>query len=105
MNRYTRKNAEHAFERLVKLMGTPTGPIWSTVNGKNVAKVGALQLDYNPIYGGCIVEQICNEGGAVVHPFGELRLSPFEFCQAVRMVEGAMRLRAVTREAGEGNAK
>lgn len=92
MERYTRKHAENAFARLVNILGTPKGPIWSTVNGRNVAKVGALQLDYNPIYGGCIVEQICNEGGAVTHPLGELRLSPFEFCQAVRMVEGAVRL-------------
>lgn len=73
--RYTIKDAEEYFERLVR------------AKGKRIAKsyndVGAWRLDYNPTYGGVVIEEIINEQGGVDMPLGYSRQSPREFCEFV----------------------
>jgi len=55
--------------------------------GKHVARryddVGGWRLDYNPVYGGIVIEEIVNEGGGVSHPFGDRRLAPGEFLRTI----------------------
>jgi len=75
MMRTTRKDAERAFERLVRTLG---GRI-----ARNYNDIGAFQFDYNSTYGGCRVELIINSGGGVRCPFGMERLTPAAFVQAV----------------------
>lgn len=69
-------------KRLADSMGKRFGKCWKRKNGRNVAKVGCWELDYNSIYGGAIITEIHNESGGITHPFGEGRLKPFEFCRA-----------------------
>jgi len=53
MDRYSRKDAEMAFDRLVKAIG---GRVATSYND-----VGAYRLDYAGCYGGFNVERIINE--------------------------------------------
>jgi len=90
-DRYTRKDALAAFERLAcQLQGVETAlaPVWTRDGNSNIARVGALVLDYNPTYGGAVIGQITNEGGGERH-LGR-RQSPSEFCAAIRLVEDLM---------------
>ena len=73
--RYTKKDAENALERLVTSIGGHMA--------KDSKDVGGYQLDYNTYYGGCVVHQIINEAGGVTLPFGMHRVKPYDFCQAV----------------------
>lgn len=93
MDIYTKKDAERCFERLAKVMGKQAGNCWERKNNKNIAKIGCWDLDYNPTYGGCIIEEMVTEGGGVTHPFGEGRLKPFEFCRATNMIEKAIEIK------------
>ena len=70
MARISRKQVEARFELAMKLLGLPTGECWTRVDGKNVANVGVLFLDYAPGYGGYEIRKIANEGGAESSPFG-----------------------------------
>jgi hypothetical protein len=81
MDRYTRKDAEAAFERLCNLTGHHAGP-WN--------EVGAWQLDANPTYGGYMVVEISNEHGGQSTPFGPMRRSARDFCDAVRFAEDTL---------------
>jgi len=83
--RYTRKDAERCFKRLVEDIGGR--------HAKSYSDVGGLRLDYNPIYGGVNIEEISNKAGGITQPFGSRRMKPAEFCSAVRMVEDAVRYR------------
>lgn len=86
MDRYTRKDAEIALKRLGTVMGKQVGNCWfKNREGKWISNVGCWNLDYNPIYGGCVVTEIYNEGGAITHPFGSMRRSPREFYDAIWM--------------------
>lgn len=91
-DRYTRRDAERAFERLCETMGREIGPKWSRVNGKNVAKVGTWHLDYNAVYGGCKVAEIANVAGGESEPFGSLRQSPRDFVHSVNMAIRAVEM-------------
>lgn len=82
MDRYTRKDAEKAFERLVKAIG---GRI--AVDYKDV---GAYRLDWNATYGGGNIEMIANDKGGVSQPFGMMRRNAREFCDAVRFATDAL---------------
>ena len=84
MERYTRKDAEAAFNRLVEAIG---GRIAERYND-----VGAYRLDWNRVYGGGNIEQIINDGGGVRQPFGHLRRNAKEFCGAVNLALHALRL-------------
>lgn len=72
MERYTKSDAAAAFNRLVEAIG---GRVAEKYND-----VGAYRLDHNGVYGGYVIEQICNDGGGVSRPFGDYRHPSREFC-------------------------
>jgi len=55
--------------------------------GKSVSDdpyaVGAWRINHNPIYGGAVIEEVVDESGSVIRPFGE-RSPPREFVEKVR---------------------
>ena len=62
MERITRRNLEAQIDSINKALGH-TGPLWQTIDGRNVATVGMLALD--GAYGGWHVERMSNTGGGV----------------------------------------
>jgi hypothetical protein len=95
--RYTRKDIQNCGRRLAQAVGHEFGDEKSgcyekTAEGRFKSKEGCLRVDYNPTYGGSIIEQIVGEAGGVTHPFGEGRLKGYEFCRATRYGEGAVEL-------------
>ena len=92
MTRYTRKDAERCAIRLAETLGKKIGKCWIKKNGKNVAIIGCWDLDYNPTYGGAVIEEIINVGGGVTHPFGSRRMKADSFCQATRMAQDAVNI-------------
>lgn len=76
MDRYTRKDAEAAFDRLCEATGHRKATAYNDV--------GAWALDYVACYGGYVVESPVNDGGGIIHPLGERRRTAREFCDAVR---------------------
>jgi len=87
--RYTRKDAEDAFQQFAEVLGKSTEPYTA---GKREANIGAWRLDYNATYGGCRIEEITNEGGGTRNPFVSQRLTPREFCMAISAAFAALRL-------------
>jgi hypothetical protein len=108
-DRYTRKDAEAAFARLASALGktwsdqhgklwkgnyweaVEDGTLWSREGTANRARVGAWALDHNGVYGGFVIHEMFNEGGGVSEPFGGVRRSAREFCDAVYFAENALR--------------
>lgn len=90
--RYTRKDAERCFENLANAMNKEAGDCWEKADDKWKAKIGCWQLDYNPIYGGCVVREIFNEAGAVTEPLGTRRFPPREFCDIASMIIRAIEI-------------
>ncbi len=113
-DRYTVKDAEAAMRTLAAEQGRPyywekgpqgrgvyegspyndarlVGQLWTRVGNDNRAYVGAWTLDYNPIYGGCVVHEMFNDGGGVTQPMGSMRRTPREFCEAVHFAFDAIR--------------
>ena len=82
MDRYTRKDAEAAFDRLCQATGHRRATAWDDH--------GAWTLDYAACYGGFVVEEILSDSGGVTQPFGSRRHSAREFCQMVRFAIDAM---------------
>lgn len=80
--RYTRKDATAAFNRLIETIG---GRIATDYND-----VGAYRLDWNATYGGGIIERISNPQGGVSQPFGHMRMNAREFYFAVHLAINAM---------------
>lgn len=95
-DRYTKKDAERCAKDLARTLKKPFGNCWAKKKGRNVAKIGCWDVDYNPIYGGAVIEEIHNEAGGISHPFGSRRMKPSEFCQATNMA-----VRAVEIDRGE----
>jgi len=90
-DRYTKKDAMRCAKSFASVIGKKqVGDCWKVVNGKNVAKIGCWEVDYNPIYGGAIITEIHNAGGGITHPLGEGRLRPFEFCRSLQIAERAI---------------
>lgn len=96
-DRYTRKDAQIAFERLCEELGKPSGhyrklaagETSNMANGQTFSTIpGGWALDYNPTYGGCVIEELSPTPGEtwISHPFGSTRRSPREFCQFVNDV-------------------
>jgi len=81
-DRYTRKDAERALQRLAAATGNRPATSWNDVGG--------WSLDYNPIYGGCVVVEIASEGGGQSHPLGDQRRTPRAFCDAVHFALRAL---------------
>lgn len=80
--KYTKKDAVRCAERLAEILGKEFGNCWIKEDGKLKAKIGCWNVDYAPMYGGCTIEEIANEGGAVTQPMGMGRLKPEAFCRA-----------------------
>lgn len=76
--RTTKNQIESAFALFCKVAGFRKATTFNDV--------GALELDYNPVYGGYVIDRIENDGGAVSCPFTEYRLPAFAFLQALRMM-------------------
>ena len=81
--RVTRKHADEALRRYCELTGQPYG------HYKRVAVYGVdraistipngLAIDYNPTYGGCIIERMADNGGTwVSQPYSRERKTPRE---------------------------
>jgi hypothetical protein len=107
--RYTRKDAEEAGRRLAEAAGhryghsevvrelpehvtnpTPGGggeeaAPYATERksgGWFVTIPGGWAVDYNPTYGGCVIEEIAPNGRTwISQPFGATRRSPRQFCE------------------------
>ena len=73
--RYTRKDAEKAFDRLMRATKKD--------RARSYKDVGCYELDYNATYGGCVIHKIENERGGGSLPFGLHKMTPYEFCTAV----------------------
>ena len=93
-DRYTRKDAEAAFERLCFALDKPRGE-WT----KDAARPHALTsneggwtLDYNRTYGGYVIHEYVNDRGGVREPFGSQRRSARDFCDAVRFALDALHI-------------
>jgi len=74
--KYTIKDARLATGNLMVALGKQ----WAGGH----SDVGGWILDYNTIYGGCVIEEIVNVGGGVRRPLISNRLPPREFCEAIR---------------------
>ena len=90
-DRYTRKDAEAALQRLTKALDKPLGHYRPCAQGESnmganhtfTTIPGGWALDYNPVYGGCVIEELADVPGEtwIRHPMGERRMSPREFVQ------------------------
>ncbi len=60
--RVSRKRLEFLVEQVVKLQGRPA-VTWTRAEGKNIASVGAIHLDYAAVYGGWDLVELQNEAG------------------------------------------
>jgi hypothetical protein len=82
MDRYTRKDAEAAFDRLCAATGHRRATAYNDVGG--------WSLDYAACYGGFVIESPCNDGGGITQPFGSRRRTAREFCDVVRFAIDAI---------------
>jgi hypothetical protein len=83
--RYTRKDADRCFQRLLNATGKRRAFAYNDVGG--------WELDCNATYGGCTVHEISSASGGVFLPFGTSRRPPREFCDTVRFADDAVVLR------------
>lgn len=92
MARNTRSDVEAAFNRLRVALGKPEAEWNQDDKGNNRAKVGGWALDYNPTFGGSIIEETMNEHGGVKMPLGYRRMSNAEFVVAVQFALDAINI-------------
>lgn len=92
MEKIKRESLENQVKRIALLLGKTSGNPWTRTGDKNVSRVGTLRLDYNAIYGGYVVEEICNEHGAVRHPFTPNRLKGQAMWDMLYSVERALEM-------------
>ncbi len=91
-DRITKGHVERVFAAVAKAYGRSTDP-WGEYKKTRKATVGAWSLDYNPHYGGWVIEEIHSEAGGVTTPFGDRRLSTSQFYQALWMVLRALQIK------------
>lgn len=99
--RYTRRDAEKAMERLGVPLGhyrahtegeeIPPGAVL-IADGRFVSIPGGWALDYASEYGGCQVQEIMYGGTGVGCPLGHERMSPREFVRAVNVACRALEI-------------
>lgn len=88
------KKSEECAKRLARLLKKQMGDCWKKKkDGKLKAKIGCWDIDCNPIYGGCVIEEMMSEGGGVDHPFGPRRRKPTEFCDTINFAIRVMEYR------------
>ena len=73
--RTTKSQIRSSFEHYLKAIGKRPAKSWNDVGGWG--------LDYNPTYGGYVIYEVANEGGAQSHPLGSGRKSPSAFYDAL----------------------
>jgi hypothetical protein len=83
----TAKNIKGLFEHFAKACGKRLATRFDDV--------GAWGLDYNPVYGGVVIYEVANTGGAQSHPFGSERHKPQELWYMMRFAMDAMRVKGV----------
>lgn len=93
MDKITRSMLEASLGRVAVKVGKTAGNPWRTINGKNVATVGCWTLDYNPVYGGYIVEETVNAAGGVTHPLLGRRVSARELWNQLYAGNAALTLK------------
>lgn len=79
MERITKKQVKGIFELVCMDLGIPFKEVWRQKDGKNTAIIGAWYLDYNPVYGGYVINEMVNEAGGVTCPLGYNRMPTREF--------------------------
>lgn len=89
-DRYTKRDAQQAFARLMQATGNRPATSYKDVGG--------WVLDYNGIYGGYVVHQMFNENGATAEPFGGKRRNARDFCDVVNFACRAIAIADAIRE-------
>ena len=84
------KKAESCMKNLARLMKKQAGDCWKRTKKGNKAKIGCWELDCNSVYGGCVIEEMVNEGGGVSTPFGSMRRKPTSFCETINFAIRAL---------------
>ncbi len=79
--RYTNKEVQGMFSRLIKAMS----------KREDRGSYNGLVLDYVACYGGYVIEELCPTGG-VSHPFGCLRRSAREMYLSMWMTVQALEI-------------
>lgn len=115
MTRITRKDAERAARRLAEAIGVPYGHYvvvddepadFEGMSPEGRYKVqrkdgkwfttqpNAIEVDYNPTYGGCVIQHIADDGGTWVSSgrFSQMRQTPREFVDYVNALLTGMDL-------------
>jgi len=83
--RYTKKEVQGMFKRLLKAYDKQAHPILVNDNADGVDHLpGGWVLDYSSIYGGYVIEEI-GEMGSVSHPFGAVRRTSAEMFLSMHM--------------------
>ena len=90
--RVTRKQVEIWFKLVCKEYVKPAECLIKDASGKWICQEGAWELDYNPSYGGYIINEMCNGTGGVRQPVLAHRVSGREFVDMCRTLLAARRL-------------
>lgn len=91
MSRYTEKDALRAVGLLCRTLGKPYGTYVKNDKGDLVGN-GGYGLEYNPVYGGCIIQEFSTDSTGTDTPFGPASLPFREFVQAVHMTVAGIEL-------------
>jgi hypothetical protein len=97
-DRYTRRDAEMAFEHLAETARvTIADPAWKITDRR---RLGAWSLDYNGVYGGFTIQAFVADSPprddrpqaytAITHPLNDRRLPAREFAQACHFAARAI---------------
>jgi hypothetical protein len=100
--RYTRKDAERAFDLLRSTLGKKPGhyedndgtpPEGSVMVGDGSYRTipGGWALDWNSTYGGGVIEELLSGRTGVTRPLGSRRRNAREFCDAVHFALNVLR--------------
>ncbi|KKL25747.1 hypothetical protein LCGC14_2402200 [marine sediment metagenome] len=84
--RITRKDADRALQSYCALSGQPYGhyKAGEYEDGHLATIRNGLAIDYNPTYGGCIIERIAHDGGTwVSQPYSRERKTPREMVEYI----------------------
>ncbi len=97
--RFTKKDAERAFERLCQLMGVQANPPMERApDGRgSVFATDGWRLDYAPAYGGYAIRSLTKGTTGEGEPFGSSRRSARDLWQLVNDIERAFELKKGTK--------
>ncbi len=90
--KYTKKEVQGMFVRLVKASKKQVGPIYINDNTDTLNyESGGWCLDYTSVYGGYVIEEI-GDKGSVNHPFGAMRRNAREMYLSMYMTTQALEM-------------